>query len=68
MNRRILAIQAGWQAKRDEMRVRYDALVVAGELRPPTRLERLSATAKGTGAAAEAAQRILASQYQGVTA
>ena len=61
-----LPAHARWQAERDELRVEYDELVKAGHVRPPTRLERLSATAKGTGEAAEAARRILASQYQGV--
>lgn len=62
--RRLLDLQAKKDAtllgRRAELRVEYNALVMAGEIRPLTRRERLRARADGEGPAAEAARRLLA--------
>ena len=58
-SRRILMAMAEWQSKRDALRLEFESLRVDGQVREPTRMERLTKTAQGDGDAAQAARRIL---------
>lgn len=53
-------------ARRTELREQYEELVRVGEIRPPTRLERLAAIAKGhpDNPSVQAARRLLAKHTQ----
>jgi len=50
-----------WQAGRDRVRVKYEALVAAGDIKVPSRIERLQRKAKGhpDNTSTQAARRIL---------
>ncbi len=48
-----------WARSRMTLSKKYQEQVVLGTVRPPTRLEKLTKTAKGTDEAAKAAQRII---------
>jgi len=56
---RILDALQDWQDKRDILRQEYVQAVSAGEIRMPTRIEKLQRTAQGDSEAAQAARRIL---------
>lgn len=62
--RRIANELDAWQERRDALRKEYDAKIESGEIRQPTRRERLERTAQGTGDQAEAARRLLAKSDQ----
>ena len=49
------------ELKRDALREQWETGLASGSIRQLSRIERYQETAKGTGPAAEAAQRILAS-------
>lgn len=57
--RLILNAHEVWMARREALRLEYAKRLADGSIRPPTRVERLRATARGEGEAAAAAQRLL---------
>lgn len=53
-----------WQKQRDKLKEEYNQKIVSGEIRPPTRIEQLIATAKGQeeNESVQAARRLLKKQ------